>query len=102
LKENRSAATVALGGDTAMSAAEKPLVAQIKPYMLDLAPGDYLWCACGRSKTQPLCDGSHQGSGLSPHPFTVTRRSGTLWLCGCKQARTKPFCDGTHNKLRRE
>ncbi|HUP91514.1 MAG TPA: CDGSH iron-sulfur domain-containing protein [Solimonas sp.] len=78
----------------------RPECAQRAPYMLDLPPGDYLWCACGRSASQPFCDGSHQGGPFTPVKFTVTRRSGTLWLCGCKAARTRPFCDGTHNKLK--
>ena len=26
----------------------------------------YWWCACGRSKKQPFCDGSHKGSAFSP------------------------------------
>jgi CDGSH-type Zn-finger protein len=84
-----------------MSEAKKPVIAQRKPCMLDLAPGDYWWCACGRSTHQPFCDGSHKGSTFTPMKFTVTARSGTLWLCGCKHARTRPFCDGTHNKLAR-
>jgi CDGSH-type Zn-finger protein len=79
--------------------APKPQVPQYWPYLQELAPGDYLWCACGRSKIQPFCDGSHPGSGFEPVKFTVTARSGMLWLCGCKQSRHKPFCDGSHNKL---
>jgi CDGSH-type Zn-finger protein len=35
------------------------VVAQKGPYLQELAPGDYLWCACGRSASQPWCDGSH-------------------------------------------
>lgn len=78
---------------------ETAKVAQRAPYALDLAPGDYWWCACGKSQNQPFCDGSHKGGAFTPVKFTVTPRSGTLWLCGCKQSRRKPFCDGTHNKL---
>ena len=79
-----------------------PHPAQRGPYLQeDLAPGDYWWCACGRSKTQPFCDGSHRGGPFTPVRFTVTPRSGTLWLCGCKRSRTPPFCDGAHNKLPR-
>ncbi len=72
-----------------------------QPYPIELKAGDYWWCACGLSKTQPFCDGSHQGTAFTPVKFSVDpRRAGkTLWLCGCKQAKTKPFCDGTHNKL---
>jgi CDGSH iron-sulfur domain-containing protein 3 len=77
----------------------QPRIAQRAPYALDLAPGDYWWCACGQSRNQPFCDGSHRGGPFVPVRFTVTARSGTLWLCGCKCARRPPFCDGTHNKL---
>ena len=55
--------------------------------MKDLPAGDYLWCACGRSKNQPFCDGSHAGTGFQPLKFTIRprRRLETLWLCGCKR-----------------
>ncbi|MFV9616726.1 MAG: CDGSH iron-sulfur domain-containing protein, partial [Gammaproteobacteria bacterium] len=33
---------------------------QNEPYEVELEAGSYWWCACGRSKTQPFCDGSHQ------------------------------------------
>lgn len=83
-----------------MSDAPKPAIADRKPQMTDLAPGDYWWCACGLSKKQPFCDGSHKGGAFVPTKFTVTEKTGTLWLCMCKQAKTSPFCDGTHNKLK--
>jgi CDGSH-type Zn-finger protein len=35
------------------------------PIMLE-AGKSYWWCACGRSKSQPFCDGSHKGSPFSP------------------------------------
>ncbi len=38
----------------------EPVIAQKGPYALTLQPGTYWWCACGRSKTQPFCDGSHK------------------------------------------
>lgn len=82
-----------------MSGNDTPRIAQRRPYLLDLAPGDYLWCACGRSQRQPFCDGSHAGTVFAPLPFTVTRKSGTLWLCGCKHSRDQPYCDGRHNRL---
>jgi CDGSH-type Zn-finger protein len=77
----------------------EPVIAQRAPFPLDLAPGDYWWCACGRSKNQPFCDGSHKGSAFTPVKFTVPPGTRKLWLCGCKRSGNKPFCDGTHNKL---
>ncbi|MGH8460922.1 MAG: CDGSH iron-sulfur domain-containing protein [Stenotrophobium sp.] len=85
-----------------MSDPVQPVSPQLKPYMQDLQPGDYWWCACGRSKNQPFCDGSHKGSTFTPVKFSVTAKTGTLWLCGCKHTGTPPFCDGTHNKLARK
>ncbi|MBN3561122.1 CDGSH iron-sulfur domain-containing protein [Aliamphritea spongicola] len=68
------------------------------PMKLDLVEGEtYCWCACGRSSTQPLCDGSHQGTGLDPVVF-VARKSETVWLCTCKQSEHAPMCDGSHKK----
>ena len=79
--------------------AEKPEIAQKSPYVLELEPGKYAWCACGRSSSQPFCDGTHKGTGLGPVLFEVeeTRKAA---LCGCKHNQTgEPFCDGSHSKL---
>lgn len=75
-----------------------PVVAQKSPFAVELAPGEYWWCACGRSKRQPFCDGSHKGTGLTPLAFTA-EKSEEVWLCGCKSTGGRPFCDGTHNSL---
>lgn len=75
-----------------------PVIAQKSPYIVELEPGKYWWCACGKSKKQPFCDGSHKGSEFSPVPFEVKEKS-TVALCGCKQSGNKPRCDGTHNKI---
>jgi CDGSH-type Zn-finger protein len=69
------------------------------PYVLDLPPGDYLWCACGQSQRQPFCDGSHAGGPFEPLKLRVSGKARTVWLCGCKQSRHPPHCDGRHNKL---
>jgi CDGSH-type Zn-finger protein len=75
-----------------------PVSPQKAPYGLDLDPGTYYWCACGRSRNQPFCDGSHPGTGFAPVQFTVDERK-NLWLCGCKHTGTAPYCDGTHKSL---
>jgi CDGSH-type Zn-finger protein len=69
------------------------------PYLMDLDPGTYHWCACGRSKNQPFCDGSHKGTQRQPMEFTLQERSHVA-LCGCKYSKTKPHCDGSHLKLK--
>ena len=84
------------GRDEAMS---EPIPAQKEPYGVMVEAGKrYFWCACGRSANQPFCDGSHQGTGLTPVPFTA-EASEEVWLCGCKSTGGKPFCDGTHASL---
>ena len=76
----------------------EPHVAQRMPYAVELAPGDYWWCACGQSRRQPFCDGSHKGSAFTPQKFSVSEAQ-KVWLCGCKHTAGKPFCDGSHKKL---
>lgn len=75
-----------------------PVVAQKGPYALTLQPGTYWWCACGRSKHQPFCDGSHKDTGLTPVKLELTETK-QVYLCGCKHSRTKPLCDGTHKSF---
>ena len=75
-----------------------PVVAAKKPAVLELDPGTYHWCACGRSKEQPYCDGSHKGSGITPVEFKVESRE-KVWLCQCKHTKTPPYCDGSHKGL---
>jgi CDGSH iron-sulfur domain-containing protein 3 len=76
----------------------EPSIFDRKPRVLTLAAGDYWWCGCGRSQTQPFCDGSHKGTGLGPQKFTLTEEK-TVALCNCKQTGGKPFCDGSHSRL---
>ena len=76
-----------------------PWIAQNSPFPFDLTAGKkYAWCACGRSAAQPLCDGSHKGTGLNP-VITTAEKSETVYFCGCKRTATPPFCDGTHSTL---
>ncbi len=62
-----------------------------QPWVVELGPGNYYWCACGRSRRQPYCDGSHRGA-CAPLKLEQTE-AGQLRLCGCKQSATKPYCD---------
>lgn len=67
----------------------------LSPVELELEKGKYLWCTCGMSKTQPFCDGSHQGSKFKPLLFELKKKS-KVKLCQCKLSKKGPFCDQSH------
>lgn len=74
----------------------QPKRASDVPYAIAVESGQtYFWCACGKSKTQPFCDGSHQGSDFSPVRYQATG-SKTVFFCGCKDTGSPPLCDGSH------
>jgi CDGSH iron-sulfur domain-containing protein 3 len=78
---------------------QKGAIAQKAPYPIDVVAGQtYYWCACGKSKSQPFCDGSHKGSQFTPQAY-VADKSGTVYFCGCKQSGRAALCDGTHKSL---
>ena len=77
----------------------EPVIAQKEPYAAEVEAGrQYWWCACGRSKNQPYCDGSHSVTDIVPVAYEATE-SKTVYFCGCKQSGNKPLCDGTHSSL---
>ncbi|MCC5920226.1 MAG: CDGSH iron-sulfur domain-containing protein [Cyclobacteriaceae bacterium] len=80
---------------------EKPKIAQLKPILETVAPGTYYWCACGLSKNQPYCDGSHKGTNFVPTQVEIEKERKVLW-CACKYSEKNPFCDGAHSRLPRE
>lgn len=76
----------------------KGKIAARTPAVMELEPGDYYWCQCGRSQNQPFCDGSHKGTEFSPVKLTIEEKR-RVALCQCKQTDTQPMCDGTHKRL---
>ncbi|MFQ5550420.1 MAG: CDGSH iron-sulfur domain-containing protein [Gemmatimonadales bacterium] len=76
----------------------EPAIAARLPAVIEEEPGTYYWCACGRSKNQPYCDGSHQGTEFTPKEYVVEEKK-KFALCQCKRTANAPFCDGTHKEL---
>jgi len=76
-----------------------PVIADIKPIKVNLKKGDeYHFCTCGRSQSQPFCDGSHAGTTFTPKVI-VAEEDGDAYLCACKHSGNSPYCDGTHKKF---
>ncbi|GMG88745.1 CDGSH iron-sulfur domain-containing protein [Biformimicrobium ophioploci] len=76
-----------------------PVIADSKPVKVSLSKGDeYYFCTCGRSKSQPFCDGSHAGTKFTPKVI-VAEEDGGAYLCACKHTGNTPYCDGTHKKF---
>jgi len=73
-------------------------IAAKEPTIMELEPGTYYWCSCGKSANQPFCDGAHKGSEFTPQQFEITEKK-VVALCQCKQSKTPPFCDGAHTQL---
>jgi CDGSH-type Zn-finger protein len=85
-------------------------IAARQPAEAELEEGKtYFWCACGHSKQQPFCDGTHKevnktlASDSAAEKYKPIRispeASEKVWLCMCKQTKTPPFCDGSHKTL---
>lgn len=72
---------------------------QNQPYRVEETPGRKAWCACGESKNQPYCDGSHArlGTGIRPVIVEIETAKTVAW-CGCRKSGKPPFCDGSHNR----
>jgi CDGSH-type Zn-finger protein len=66
--------------------------------MVELEPGTYYWCSCGRSKKEPFCDGSHKETAFVPVEFAMNAKK-KVTLCTCQRTKKAPYCDGTHAKV---
>jgi CDGSH-type Zn-finger protein len=76
-----------------------PRIADRTPMEVQFQKSEELhWCACGRSNSQPFCDGSHVGTEFTPVAFEA-KAGETAHLCMCKHTKNPPYCDGTHATL---
>jgi len=74
-------------------------IAQRFPIAVEVSEGQkYWWCACGLSKKQPFCDGSHKVTAFTPIEY-VADKTAKVFFCACKQTSNRPLCDGTHKTL---
>ena len=77
----------------------EPVIAQNTPIPVEVEAGKtYFWCASGRSKKQPFCDGSHAGTDITPVKYTADADK-KAFFCACKHSGKAPLCDGTHSRL---
>ena len=76
----------------------EPKIAGRSPCKVQLETGEHWWCACGESKSQPFCDGSHKATSFSPLQIVVDEPK-EAYLCACKHTHNAPYCDGTHKGL---
>ena len=81
---------------------EEAVVARKGPFGVVVENGrTYGWCACGRSQSQPFCDGSHKGTGFEPVKY-IADDDVMVAFCGCKRSRHSPHCDDTHISIRED
>ncbi len=65
-------------------------------YLFDAVKGkNYAICTCNQSSNMPFCDGTHKGSGKSPHIYTAPTDK-EVFICACGRTDNFPHCDGTH------
>jgi len=69
------------------------------PLVTELGVGTYYWCQCGKTRTVPYCDGSHEGSGITPLAFEI-KETGTVAICSCGLTKNPPYCDGSHVSIK--
>lgn len=78
---------------------KNPIIADNQPVKVNLCKGqEYHFCTCGKSQSQPFCDGSHTGTKFTPRVIVVDEDQ-EAWLCACKHSRNLPYCDGSHNQF---
>nr|XP_060636930.1 CDGSH iron-sulfur domain-containing protein 3, mitochondrial isoform X1 [Anolis sagrei ordinatus] len=90
----------ALQSRSCSGSSAQAVISAKQPFQVELKQGKgYAWCACGHSRKQPFCDGSHKRNApkMSPLRFKAEETK-EAWLCGCKCTKNPPYCDGTHKE----
>src|SRR5262249_22722101 len=86
-------------GRRRISMSAVPEIGGRSPLAVDVgADKTYWWGACGRSKKQPFCDGSHKGTQFTPLEWKAGKAE-QAWFCACKRTGNRPLCDGSHKRL---
>ncbi len=76
-----------------------PKIRGYKSLRLLMEPGEYYFCACGLSKNNPFCDGSHRATEtFKPIPVKIRFKQEVKW-CDCRRSKDLPFCDNEHRNL---
>ena len=77
---------------------EIPYNAEKKSFKFDAELGkEYYWCACGLTKNEPFCDGSHKGTVFRPVKW-VADEAGLTSFCLCRKTMDAPRCDNFHKR----
>ncbi|QFY41733.1 CDGSH iron-sulfur domain-containing protein [Candidatus Methylospira mobilis] len=78
---------------------EEPVIAQKAPYAVAVETGKSYWyCTCGKTESQPFCDGAHKGTGFRPVEYKAEQDE-VVYFCGCRQSANGVTCDGAHGSL---
>lgn len=82
-----------------MEKSSEPEIRGLKSLRLLMDAGKYMYCACGKSKNNPFCDGSHrEGTNIKPIPVEIKFKHEVKW-CDCRKSKKLPFCDNSHREL---
>jgi len=84
--------------DNKMGNPEKAVVVQLHSLKMEMKPGTYFWCSCGRSNKQPFCDGSHRGTAFRPEKVVIEKVQRVAW-CMCRHSKKGAICDNKHREL---
>ena len=77
-----------------------PRIVALNGKRLQLEAGEYVWCGCGHSTQDPLCDGCSGCPWPQGAPLRFKVESAhSVKLCRCKRSKHPPLCDGTHFSL---